>query len=129
MDVAFVNQVRHPCPIILGALDYESCVAMTRTITIMTTRLQILNHQIYFIKSSVELYNTMSRLNNSLLVGLIKDAVEKMSGMGNPRYAYNVVNCYSMLEETSRKGFEAISKNLTGPCLRQMQKVNTKFRK
>ena len=34
-----------------------------------------------------------------------------------------------MLEATSRKGFEAISKNFTGPCLRQMQKVNTKFRK
>ena len=61
-------------------------------------------------------------------MGLLKDAVAKMSGMVNPRYAYNLVNFYSMLEATSRKGFEAVPEKSMGPCLQHMQKVNEKFR-
>ena len=57
-------------------------------------------------------------------MGLLKDAVAKMSGMVNPRYAYNLVNFYSMLEATSRKGFEAVPEKLMGACLQNIHKVN-----
>ena len=33
-----------------------------------------------------------------------------------------------MLEATSGKGFDAVLANFLGPCLRQMQKSNKKFR-
>ena len=45
-----------------------------------------------FIASFIELYNKDLKLKNPLLVGLPKDDVTKMSGMGNKRYAQNVVN-------------------------------------
>ena len=49
-------------------------------------------------------------------MGLIKTAFKKISGIGNPRYAQNVVNFYSMLEATSKKGFDVVLENLMGPC-------------
>ena len=45
----------------------------------------------------MELYNKNMQFKNYLLVVLLKYAVAKISGMGNPRYEYNVVNFYSML--------------------------------
>ena len=58
-----------------------------------------------FIVYLVEIYNTNPLFNHSLHVGFLKFAVAKMSVTINPRYAHNVVNFYSMLEATSRKGF------------------------
>ena len=75
----------------------------------------------------MELYNTNPQFKNYLLLGLLKDSVAKMSGMVNTRYAYNVVNSYSMLVATSSKEFDDVSKNFIGPCLKYMQKVNKKF--
>ena len=73
-----------------------------------------------FIAYFMELYNKNTPFNHFLLVGLLKDAVAKMSEMGNLRYAQNVVNFYSMLEATSRKRFEAVSAKLVGHCLQHM---------
>ena len=72
----------------------------------------------------MDIYNIKPQFKNSLLVLLLKAAVEKISGMGDLRYYNNVVNFYSMLEATSRKGFEAVSEKLMGPCLQSIHKVN-----
>ena len=73
-----------------------------------------------FITYFMYIYNKNPQFKNSLLVRFIKAAVAKMSGMENLRYDQNVVKFYSMLEATSRKGFEAISLNLMGTCFCHM---------
>ena len=77
-----------------------------------------------FISSFMDIYNIKPQFKNSLLVLLLKAAVEKISGMGDLRYSNNVVNFYSMLEATSRKVFEAVLENLIGHCLCQIPKAN-----
>ena len=75
----------------------------------------------------MDIYNTEPQLKNSLIVGFLKAAAAKISGMGNPRYVMNVVNFYSMMETTTRKGCEDVLADLMGPCLRQIYKFNEKF--
>ena len=58
---------------------------------------------------------------------MLKADLAKKSGMGNMRYDQNVVNFYSMLEATLKKGFEAILENLMDYCLRKIHNFNAKL--
>ena len=45
-----------------------------------------------FIASFMDVYNKNLQFNHSLLVGLLNSNVAKISGMGDPRCAHNLVN-------------------------------------
>jgi hypothetical protein len=81
-----------------------------------------------FLSKFLSLYKTNPEFASSLICGLLRAAVAKMSGQKNPQYATHVLNFYSMIETSSRKSFEMVSANLYGPSLRQMQRVNGKQR-
>jgi hypothetical protein len=82
-----------------------------------------------FLAGFLEMYSKhKEKFSMSLLHGLIEAAIAKMSGYANPEFAVKVINFYSVLEASGRKGFNIASANLFGPSLRTIQRHSRRLR-
>lgn len=79
-----------------------------------------------FLKSFIDLYTNNKDVRDSLLVALLHGFVSKLKGHKNPRLPEKALNFFIAADATSRKCFDFVSANVIGPCLRTIQRHNSK---
>ena len=79
-----------------------------------------------FIKKFFDLYMNEGSVWSSLMVSLLQIFVAKLSGHSNQDHSTKVIIFYQMLNVTSPKYFEIISRNLLGVSGRHLRRLNAK---
>jgi len=81
-----------------------------------------------FLKSFLNLYQNNKEVRNSLLVALMHAFCFKLDGINNPNFAPIAMNFFIACDAMSRKTSDFLSANFLGPCLRTIQRHNSKER-
>ena len=74
-----------------------------------------------YLNNFVDLYTKKYALKESLYLCLLQGVVANISGNSAPKFPMLMYNFYFGMNCTSRKAFEFVSENLTGPALRKIQ--------
>lgn len=82
-----------------------------------------------FLKSFIVLYLNNKEVRESLLVALMHGLVSKLNRHKNPRLPEVAMNFFIAADATSRKCFDFLSANVVGPCLRTIQRHNSRKNK
>jgi hypothetical protein len=81
-----------------------------------------------FLKDAADLYESNPVFRDSLVIGLLKAAVNRTKGMGNAEMDEKVINFYRFVATYSPKAATIVSANLQGPGKRWMQRLNARDR-
>ena len=83
---------------------------------------------ISFLKDATNLYDTNPKFRNSLVVGFLKDTVNRADGTRNAEMDEKVINFYRFVATYIPKAAMDVSENLQGPGKRWRQKLNAQER-
>jgi hypothetical protein len=126
--ISLKTQVKHTPEFVNECLKLDKSLQTKQSQSSESPAATAESPDVFLLAKFLDTCKTNPEFAGSLICGLLRAAVAKMSGQQSPPHATHVLNFCSMIESSSRKSFEMVSANLFGPSLRQMQRVNAKQR-